>query len=281
MLYFNFNGKTLPESTLITGPDNRGLRYGDGLFETMRYDAKQGLLLGQEHFERLWHGLSLMKFRLPALLTPSLLETETLQLIRKNNLQQARIRITITRGNGGIFDTNTSTDYLVQAWPLTATHTLNENGLQLCIHRDATKNSDAFSHLKHNNYLPYIMAAIEAIEKKCNDAIVLNNHSRIADTCIANIFLIKDQTIFTPALEEGCVAGIMRQYIIDSLKNSPWTIIEKPISEEELLNADEVFLTNSIYHVRWVAGIESKLYTNTTIQKIFRLLMQTNPAVFC
>ncbi|MEO8770263.1 MAG: aminotransferase class IV [Ferruginibacter sp.] len=282
MIYFNYNGKTLLEATAITSPDNRGLRYGDGLFETIKYKNGQLILL-DEHFARLWKGMQLMQFELSKIFTPDFLEQETLQLLKKNNHETARVRISVIRGNGGLYDIkNHAPNYIIQSWPLTENHAaLNENGLQLCMYNDAKKSIDSFSNLKHNNFLPYLMGALYAKKQQCNDAIIFNNLDRIADTSIANIFLIKGETIYTPALEEGCVAGIMRKFIIQQLIIGGYIIEEAAIRKQVLLEADELFLTNSIYNVRWVAAIDNKKYSNLHTRKIFEYLCQTNPAIFC
>ena len=158
---------------------------------------------------------------------------------------------------------------------------LNENGLQLLVYKDCLKSKDVFSNCKHNNFLPYLMGSLAAKNEKCNDAIILNTDNNISDTTIANIFIIKDQIIYTPKLSDGGVAGIMRHFILNELQKNNYKIIEKSIDETSILNADEVFLSNSIYNIRWVAGVGNKSYDNTLTKQIYNLLSKTNPTVFC
>ena len=282
MNYVNFNGKLVEELTPIIGADNRGLRYGDGLFETIKY-KKNELIFIDEHLSRLWKGMQLLKFDIPKVFTPDNLQQQILQLIKKNKLTTARIRLSILRGNGGVYDVANHTPiYIIQSWQIAGTNaTLNENGLQLCIFTDAKKMTDNFCNLKHNNYLPYFMGALFAKQQQCNDAIILNNYDRICDSTIANIFIIKDETIYTPSLTEGCVAGVMRKFLLQQLLVLGYNITETEITKEYLLCADEVFLSNSMYNIRWVASIEEKNYSNNTTKKIFESLVQTNSAVFC
>ncbi|MEO6671745.1 MAG: aminotransferase class IV [Ferruginibacter sp.] len=282
MIYFNFNGKTLQEGTPITGPDNRGLRYGDGLFETIKY--KNGsFILPDEHFSRLWKGMQLLQFEPSKIFTAEMLQAETLQLLKKNNHPSARVRISVIRGNGGLHDAeNLAPNYIIQSWPLAETNaSLNENGLQLCIYTGAKKSIDSFSNLKHNNFLPYLMGALYAKREQCNDAVILNTFGRIADTSIANIFLINKGVVYTPSLKEGCVAGVMRKFIIQQLLIGGYEVKETEITILDLKDADELFLTNSIYNFRWVAGLDGKKYSNPFTRKIFKNLCQTNPAIFC
>ena len=282
MLYFNFNGKIFEEGTPILGADSRAVRYGDGVFETLKI-KKGNLILADDHYARLWKGMQQLRFDRPKLLTPEKLTDEIFGLAKKNKHSESRIRIGVYRGDGGLYDAkNNQPNYVIQSWPLAEDNgMLNANGLQLSIYKDAQKNCDSFSNLKHNNYLPYLMGALAAKENKCNDAIILNNHQRVCDSTIANIFIIKDDVISTPALSEGCVAGTMRKFLLQQLAANDFKIKEKEITIDELMDADEIFLSNAIYNIRWVAGIENKTFGNQTITRIDNLLRQTNGLIFC
>jgi len=277
MAWFNYNGKILKEHTPFIGADNRGLRYGDGLFETMKMKNGQ-LVLENEHFARLWKGMAVLQFAIPKHFDPEKLTEEILLLAKKNQHDKtARIRVTVFRGDGGLYDAaDNIPNYIIQTWALPQDNgALNSNGLDIGIYTAVKKSCDLLSNLKTNNYLPYVMAALEAKKQKWNDAVVLNSYGRICDTTIANIFLIKDETVYTPALSEGCVAGVFRKYIIDQLAVHGFACTEKEITTENLLDADEVFLTNSIYNIRWVKTVNDNNFGNTITQKIYALLTPT------
>lgn len=281
MSYFNYNGKICKEGTPVLGPDNRGLRYGDGLFETLKFQGGH-LVLVDEHFARLWKGMQLLQFEIPKLLTPDLLQHQLMALLSKNGHTNARIRITVVRGDGGLYDAKNTPMYMIQTWPLaTGTGSWNENGLQAGIYYGAKKMADDFAGCKHNNYLPYFMGALFAKANKYNDAIILNNNGRICDSTIANIFIIKNGVLATPSIDEGCVAGVIRKTILHALPHLDIAVDETAITTDMLLDADEVFLTNSIYNIRWIAGIDNKNYSCSLTREIFNLLQKTNPAVFC
>jgi len=277
MNYYNYNGKNFEENKNVLSSANRGLRYGDGLFETIK--SIQGkLLFADDHFARLWKGMSLLRFKLHKHFTPDSLQNEILELLKKNSHENtARIRITIFRGDGGLYDDiNHTPEYLIQTWALPEdSGQWNSNGLVLGIYPDVKKSCDILSNLKHNNFLPYVMAALHAKEQKWNDAIILNTNGHICDSTIANVFLIKDETVFTPALEEGCIAGIMRRNILQQLKSNNIPVIEGKITVDDLMNADEIFLTNSIYNMRWVQVIGVKKYGNAYTKKIYSIINQT------
>jgi branched-chain amino acid aminotransferase len=277
MAHFIFNGKLYKENTAIVGSGNRGLRYGDGLFETMKMlDGK--LVLADLHFARLWKGIAVLGFEVPKLFTPEKLAEEISALAEKNKHEKnARVRMQVFRGDGGLYDAiNHAPNYVIETWQLPeGNSTVNNNGLVLGIYAAAKKSCDILSNLKHNNYLPYILAALHAKKEKWNDALLLNSFERVCDSTIANVFIIKNGGIFTPALSEGCVAGTMREHFINELKTTAWKVNETAITIEDVLNADEVFLTNSIYNIRWVQSIGSTVYKNETVQKINSVLAPT------
>ena len=277
MLFFNCNGKFYSNNTPIINAGNRGLRYGDGLFETMK--MRNGILiLEDEHFARLWKGMQVLQFTVPKHFTPDKLQDIISQTAIKNGHQKAaRIRITIYRSDGGLYDAaDHFPNYIIETWALPeAIGELNSNGLDVGIYTDVKKSCDILSNLKHNNYLPYVMAALYAKKQKWNDAVLLNNRGNICDSTIANIFFIKDEIIYTPALSEGCVAGVMRKYIIVQMAKIGFTCMEKEISVNELLNADEVFLSNSIYNLRWVKSIGESNFSNTSSKKIYSSMEPT------
>jgi branched-chain amino acid aminotransferase len=278
MEHFIFNGKMYKADSEIVSANNRGLRFGDGLFETIK-TVNGGPAFLDEHFARLWKGMQVLQFTIPKHFTPDLLQQEIENLLQKNEHQNlARVRLTIFRGDGGLYDAaDHKPNYLVQSWALPPeTGSWNSNGMVLGIYEDVKKSCDILSNLKHNNFLPYALAALHAKNEKWNDAVLLNTRGRICDSTIANIFLIKDEVIYTPALSEGCIAGVMRRNIIQKLIAANYKLAEGELSIDKLLDADEVFLTNSIYNMRWVQSIEDKKYTNTKTQKIFAAFFSTN-----
>ena len=278
MEYFIFNGKLLKPQSATISANSRGLRFGDGLFETIKSINGQ-LEFVDEHFARLWKGMQVLQFTIPKQFTPDYLEQEIKTLLKKNGHDKmARVRLTVFRGDGGLYDvTDHKPNYLVQSWALPdETGSWNSNGLVVGIYTDVKKSCDILSNLKHNNFLPYAMAALHAKKEKWNDALLLNTEGRLCDTTIANIFLIRDEVIYTPALSEGCIAGVMRRNLIEKIAAANYKLVEGKLSVDELLDADEVFLTNSIYNMRWVQSIEDKKYSNMQTQKIYTAFFSTN-----
>jgi branched-chain amino acid aminotransferase len=250
------NGKLLPVDKPALMVDNRSYRYGDGLFETIKVIG-QNISLEKFHFERFFSGLDQMEFKVPASLTTENLKQQILLLCKKNKCNSlARVRLSVFRGNGGINESTDDLLYVIECWTVDSSiNQLNENGLVIDIYPDARKSCDKFSNLKSANYLTYVMAARYAKENKLNDCLLLNTHERIADSTIANIFLMKDQKLFTPHLSEGCVNGVMRRYIMEQ-----YEVNETVLTSKDILSADEFFLTNAMYGIRWVKQFQDKTY---------------------
>ena len=272
----NYNGALLPASQPLLTADNRGFRYGDGLFETMLVQ-KDRIRLRNYHFQRLFSGMRLLRFELPPFFTPETLEQQILELSTANgHTGLSRARLVVFRGDGGLFDpADPEPRYIIQATPLaTGSHGWNEEGLVIDIFPDGRKSRDPFSCLKSNNYLLYSQAAFYARDRQLNDCLVLNDQGRLADSTIANLFYIKDNKFYTPPLSEGGVAGTMRRYLLEHLPLAGFTISEQQANPEDLENADEVFLTNALKGINWVRSFRHHTYTNQLSSAIYRLLIE-------
>ena len=273
-----FDGKWLEAGSPLVTADNRGLRYGDGVFETLRVDRGR-LPLGSRHFQRLFSSLSLLGFDLPAHFTPEKLETEILELTRKNQCTDlARIRLMVFRGEGGLHEAPPlQTHYAIQAWPLNPSYReLNQNGLTVGLYPEARKSTDRFSNLKSANYLPYILAALFARKQKWNDALVLNTEGRVADATIANLFVRIKGNWITPALSEGVVAGVMRGVLLEQMPQWGWPVSEGLLSPGDLLEADAAFLSNALSGIRWIGELENKRLLPAEAPMIFESLIRTS-----
>ncbi|MEP6615858.1 MAG: aminotransferase class IV [Ginsengibacter sp.] len=272
-IFFNLNGKIYPDEQLVFSRDNRSFRFGDGLFETMK--AIEGdLLLKSLHFERLFAGMKLLKFEILPFLTGAYLEQEVTALLNKNlHTNIARIRLTVFRGNGGLLrPQNHVPAFIIETTDITNRTSNHEEGLVVTIFPHIKKSCDSFSNVKSNNFLPYVMAQIHADENTADDCLLLNAHGRICESATANVFVMKDNLIYTPPLSEGCVAGVTRKWVLDNRQIFPYEISEKTISTEEIDSADEIFLTNAIHHMSGVKQFRSTHYKQQGVSIMKRIL---------
>ncbi len=277
-MFISFNGKITPADLPVLQASNRSYRYGDGLFETIK--LKQGKILLEElHFERLIKGLDLLKIERPKLFSTGNLAAEIIRLAEKNKVHElGRVRLSVFRGNGGLYDADRSLQYLIECWPLPESFSrINENGLEIGVYPDAPKSISPFSGLKSANFLPYTMASIYAKENKLNDCLLLNQEGHIADSTIANLFICKDGEFVTPGPEQGAVDGVMRKYLVREMRAAGYTVKEGPVSVSELEAANEVFLSNAIHGVKWVSRFRTGIYTNKYAPEIYSRIIQTIP----
>lgn len=254
---------------------NRAYRYGDGLFETMR--LKYGnMVLGKYHFSRLFESMALLKYVIPPQLDQATLEHNIIELSHLNNCTSgARIRLSVFRGNGSLSEAGNQAEYIIECEKLEHSYSLNETGLRIDIFPFAQKSRDAFSNLKSASYLQSVMASLFAAEHQLDDCILLNCLDEIAETSISNIFIVQDEKILTPGPSEGCVHGVMRRYLIEVLQDTGYDIEETRITAEDLVQADEVFLTNSIRGIQWVGHFRDKNYGNKLTTTLFNRFIRT------
>lgn len=267
----NYNGKLYPQDKLLISANNRSFRYGDGFFETMKM-INGKIVLKDYHFERLFSSLELLQFEKPQYLIPQYFEEQITELVAKNNHSKlARIRLMIFRGDGELYGgQNKFPNHIIQTWERKETYNqLNRDGFVIDIFKDSRKGCDKYSHIKSNNYLSYVMAALWAQTNNLNDAILLNAYDAIADATIANIFILKDGVVKTPSLTEGCVSGVMRKHLLKCMREEGIPVEEKSINVEEVLQAQEVFLTNAAYGIRWVKQCGKSEYGNAFAKMLY------------
>lgn len=265
-----FNGHFFPADAPLITVQNRGYKWGDGIFETMKVSEGR-LLLADLHFERLLVSLQLLGIDRDESFSQEKLVKEVLTLCQQNNcLQHARIRLAVYR------DEENKAGYTIEAVSLTeAVSQWQEEGQELVLYPYARKSMDAFANLKSANFLSYVLAQRYAVEKGADDALVLNAQNFLADSSRANLFLIRGKSVFTPALHQGCVNGVMRRVVAEEVKKLGYRLYQDEVSEEALLTADEVFLTNAIQIIRWVRSYKQAQYESTQTRRIYKAVWAT------
>ena len=263
MNFYYFNGNIIDQPPLITA-QNRSFKYGDAVFETIKVFRNE-VILSDFHFDRLFAGLSLLKIPAPAYLRREKIVEQILELCNLNNCNtSARVRMAVYR------EEENKAGVVMEAYRLNEkSNALNEEGWMVDIYPDARKSIDAFANLKSANYLPYVMADLYAKENGFDECMVLNCNNKISDASKANIFLVLNKVVYTPSLDQGCVTGVKRRFVIEQLKKHEVVIHQQAIDEQMLLKADEVFLTNAINDIRWVKSFRTKEYSNSFITEIY------------
>lgn len=269
-----YNGNFIPEENFTLSLNNRAFLYNDSVFETI-FSLSHKVLFLDKHIERLISGMNALEMSVPKNFTVNKFENEILKLLLKNKIfGSARIRLKIYRKEGGLFTPeNNYTEYIITAKKLKEKKfILNEAGLKLGEFTKIRKNKTLFSNFKSQNSFLSILAGKYAKKNSLDDCIIFNDENRICETVSSNIFIVKGGKILTPALSEACVAGIMRKVVIKTAKESGILVKETSLKKEDLLQSEEVFLTNSISGIRWVIAYKEKRYFNKTAKKLIEII---------
>lgn len=272
--YVNFNGQIEPSDKALLVLNNRAFRYGDGVFESMRV-SKGRIPFLKEHLERLQRACAFLKLNLPAELLSNHLASQLHELIQKNGIiDGGKIRLTIYRKDGGLYTPESNhANYSIEATGLEqGQFELNTKGLLVDLFPDIKKQIHALSNFKSNNCLPYVMAGIHKTEKKLDDCLLLNEKGHVCEAISSNVFLVINGALYTPALSEGCLDGVMRKIILQEAPKHRINIYEPAIMPNDLLRADEVFLSNSIQGIQWIGSYKNKRYFNSVAKKITGIL---------
>ena len=188
--------------------------------------------------------------------------------VKLSSQRDAYVRLTLWKSDKG-------TETLVIARRYQS-HSLEKymQGFRACIYSFRQNEDSLFSKIKTTSHLFYRIAYLEAKNKGFDEAIILNNRGYILEGSRSNIFLVKDNQIFTPALECGCLDGITRKVTFDLAKKYNLKIEEGKFTLLDLYRADEAFLTNSLIGIMPLVSIEKQLIGRGLSGKITKLFMQ-------
>ncbi|WP_426668367.1 aminotransferase class IV [Mucilaginibacter sp. McL0603] len=262
-LFINFNGELIRADTKLFTTANRAFNYGDGLFESMRL-MKGQLKFADLHADRLQRGMKALKIDGYSQMDAWFLREKVEQLALRNKIKHGRLRLTVYRDSEGLYaPTQNKMGYCIELQPLDEPrYFLNDKGLIMDIFTDLTKPTNFLSNIKTCNSLIYVLAGVYKNQNKLDDTFLLNQNGFLCEASSSNIFVWYKNHLYTPALSEGCVEGIMRQIVIKLAKESNIPFTEAQINPDILYEAEEVFLTNATKGIQWVMGFGVKRYFN-------------------
>lgn len=267
----NFNGTLLEANAHFLNNANRGLRYGDSLFEAIRVVNGRIYFL-EEHYLRLMSSMRILRMEIPMDFTMEFLESEILKTINAVDLNRTyRVRFTVFRNDGGLYlpETN-SISYCIEVKVLeNPFYTLTEAPYEVELFKDFLVNKDMLSNLKTNNRVLNVIGSVFAKENDFQNCLLINGDKMVVEALNGNVFLVSGKTIKTPPLKDGCLNGILRKKIIDILaKSTVYEVREESISPFELQKADEIFITNAISGIIPVSKYRKKMFQNTTSKEL-------------
>lgn len=259
-----FNDQFFTNDAAVLQASNRAFKFGDGLFESMRMCGGK-LQYPELHADRIKATMKALKMDGYNLLDDYFLKQKTAELARKNKIQgNARFRLSIYRQGQGLYTPETNkVGYLLEVKPLeTTTYELNKKGIIVDVYDEIAKPINKLSNYKTTNSLPFVMAAIYQKQHQLDEVLLLNQNGFLCESTSSNLFVVYQNQIYTPALSEGCVGGVMRNVVMQLAKKHQLPLIEAQINPQILNEAEEVFLTNAVSGVRWVMGYGRKRYFN-------------------
>ena len=263
----NYNGDLVDFEDAKITPNNRALKYGDSVFETIKL-VNGKLIFWEAHYFRLMASMRMLRMKIPMSFTLEFLENEILKTAKATNSNNnLRIRLTIIRKDGGFYLPLTNeVDYLIESQEI---NFVNKSIYKVDLYKDFYVYSGHLSTVKTNNKMIHTIASIYAKENELDNCILLNERKGVVEATNASLFLVKGLVIKTPPLKEGCLKGIAREKvksIIESTKD--FTLEETVISPFEIQKADEVFLTNSILGVQPITNYRKKEFSTEIGKKI-------------
>ncbi len=270
--YINYNGTLVPQETNILSAESRAFRYGDGLFETMLYQNGEIRFLNF-HVERLQKSLQKLHFENPQRFDEYYIKTLTDELIRKNNMigQKVRVRLIVYREGGGLYaPISNKASFVIQVDRISESLKDKKIGLIIGLYEEYKKPYSDLSDIKSNNALIYVMAGLHKQKFDYDDVLILNQEGYLCEGLSSNIFVYFEKTLYTPALNQGCINGVMRRVVMDITEAEGIPVVEAQINPAILKKADEIFCTNAIQGIQWVMGYKQKRYFN----KISRVLQE-------
>lgn len=253
-MFININGKLIREEEAVISAYDHGFLYGLGLFETFRtYDGHPFLF--NDHVERLQSSLEELQIHLPY--TRSELMHEVRRTLELNDLVDGYIRLNVSAGSGFIglqTEPYTAPTQIIYVKSIDPPSRKEKKGTFLSISRNTPEGNQ---RLKSHHYLNNILAKREIGNNPDIEGIFLTSEGYLAEGIVSNLFWISENTLYTPSLSTGILNGITRQYVMRVAEKLGIPVKEGCYRKEDLLRANEVFVTNSIQEIVPLRSVDS------------------------
>jgi branched-chain amino acid aminotransferase len=274
-LQIYINGKYFDKEDAKISVYDHGLLYGDGVFEGMRAYSGNVFRL-TEHIDRLYESALAICLTIP--ISKDEMSAAVKHTLEKNSLQDAYIRLVVTRGAGslGLDPNRTSNPQIIIIADHIALYDpkFYENGLKIITASTIRNHPAALSpRIKSLNYLNNIMAKIEGLQAGCMEAIMLNHKGEVAECTGDNIFIIKRGQLLTPPKDAGILEGITRNAILELAQSLGIPALEHSLTRHDLFVADECFLTGSAAEVIPVVSIDNRSIADGNVGPLTKKLM--------
>ena len=268
----NFNGKITDLSDQLI--NNRAFLYGDAVFETLII-FNDKILFWEDHYFRLMSSMRIIRLDIPDKYTPEFFKENIIKI--HNNISQtrnSRIRINIFRSSGGKYkpEKNTPT-FIISCESINYNiYKLNKGNYEVDLYKDYYLDNQLISSIKSNNKIINVVASIYASENGFDNCILLNKDKLVSEFINSNLFIIKDEKIYTPTLKSGCLNGVLRKNLFKILSSSSFELCEQDLSTFDITQSDEIFGTNIAQGIFSVTKFRKKDYDCSKTKKIITML---------
>ena len=268
----NFNGKITDLSDQLI--NNRAFLYGDAVFETLII-FNDKILFWEDHYFRLMSSMRIIRLDIPDKYTPEFFKENIIKI--HNNISQtgnSRIRINIYRSSGGKYKPEKNTpSFIISCESINYnTYKLNKGHYEVDLYKDYYLDNQLISSIKSNNKIINVVASIYASENGFNNCILLNKDKLVSEFINSNLFIIKDEKIYTPTLKSGCLNGVLRKNLFKILSSSSFELCEQDLSTFDITQSDEIFGTNIAQGIFSVTKFRKKNYDCSKTKKIITML---------
>ncbi len=262
---YSLNGQFFTNDKLNISLDNRGVMYGDGVFETIRVQGSEFIFL-EQHLARLSKACEVLSLDLDI----KKISEHLFNYLSTSELKTCLVKLYVTRKPGGLFEpVDNNVDVLITN---RKSKTLLENKKNVKIFTAFAKNFSVLSPYKTLNSLPYVLAGLYKKQTKSDEIILINSEGNIVECLYSNVIWIKNNVCYTPSLSTGCVDGVMLANIRLYLQKQGIEIQTGEYQVNDLLVADCV-ITSNVNAIQYLEQIENKKYN--TCNKLVEDLKRT------
>ncbi len=246
------NGRLVPRSKACISPYDQGFLYGYGLFETMRAYSGSIFLINR-HLERLIKAAAQLEF--DTVLTTDELENACKETLAANKLEDARVRLTMSKGEAGSEATILVTALKYQP-PPTGKYT---GGYKASLATFQRRSDSLLINMKATSYMANIIAREQAEATGSDEALFLNEKGHLTEGAVSNLFLVTPSlNLVTPPVESGLLPGITRKFVMELARLQNIKVTEADVSLDELRYFREAFLTNSLFEIMPLVALEGR-----------------------
>ena len=251
------NGSLVPRSQASISALDYGFLYGYGLFETMRAYGGRVFRL-DSHLGRLESSSRILELPIDT----QELKGAVIDTLQANQLSDARIRITVSIGEGSMVldpdSCGSPTVLVLAAHYQPYSEEVYQRGFRAAVSSIRRNSQSPVPRLKSANFLESALAKREARRAGVDDALFLNEKGLLAEASTSNIFLVTNGVLKTPGLDSGLLPGITREVILELASGLGIRAIEQDTGLDELYQAEEAFLTNSMVEIMPLVEVDGK-----------------------